>query len=200
MKEQEEQTLLIDVHLTRGLLAVLALALVVACAVAYLAWGQERASAAGSPAPLLVTANMRQYYITPGTFSGAAALGACDSGYHMASLWEILEPSNLRYHTGKGWMVGDSGGGPPAGASGWVRTGAGGSSGGTAGFANCSAWTSSATEHSGTAVWLVAPWTSGLPDIYVWEVATPACDFAQRVWCVENVATATIYLPIVLRQ
>jgi hypothetical protein len=46
----------------------------------------------------------------------------------MASMWEISDPSNLRYDTQLGVTTADSGFGPPAGTSfvaffGWVRTG-----------------------------------------------------------------------------
>ena len=55
----------------------------------------------------------RSFYLTKTTHTGAQALAACAEGYHMASLWEILNPSNLRYDTELGVVVGDSGFGPP---------------------------------------------------------------------------------------
>ena len=39
----------------------------------------------------------KMYYITAGFFTGGDAITACDSGFHMASLSEIQDPSNLQY-------------------------------------------------------------------------------------------------------
>src|SRR5690348_14789029 len=36
-----------------------------------------------------VAAQRRRFYLTPGTVDGANAANACQSGFHMASLWEI---------------------------------------------------------------------------------------------------------------
>ena len=72
----------------------------------------------------------RKYFLTQGIYTGAEALTACQqppapaSGYHMASIWEILDPSNLLYDTAHGLTLADSGSGPPAGINGWVRSGA----------------------------------------------------------------------------
>jgi hypothetical protein len=110
------------------------------------------------------TAPIRGYYLTQGTYDGNQALTACAAGYHMASLWEIHEPSNLRYDTALGLTGGDSGAGPPAnGASdewGWIRTGTAGAFGnpGFPGMANCGAWTDNATDNAGTVVGLSSAW------------------------------------------
>jgi hypothetical protein len=64
----------------------------------------------------------RKFYLTQDGYDGSQALSACAQGYHMASLWEILDPSNLSYDTSLGATVADSGSGPPNG-SGWIRTG-----------------------------------------------------------------------------
>jgi hypothetical protein len=67
----------------------------------------------------------RKYYMTRDRYDGAHALTACAAGYHMASLWEIHETSNLRYDTELGLTRGDSGCGPPNSFSGWSGTFAG---------------------------------------------------------------------------
>ena len=41
----------------------------------------------------------KSYYLTQTTHMGNQALTACASGYHMASLWEIFDTSNVRYNT-----------------------------------------------------------------------------------------------------
>ena len=44
----------------------------------------------------------RKFYLTQALHNGAQALSACAQGYHMASLWEIHDTSNLRYDTDLG--------------------------------------------------------------------------------------------------
>src|SRR5262245_3469439 len=60
-------------------------------------------------APTLVQAAKTKYYLTAAKFPGDAVLTACASGYHMASLWEIWDPSNLQYDIGRGFAQDDSG-------------------------------------------------------------------------------------------
>jgi hypothetical protein len=145
-----------------GLVALLALALLVAALLGYLAWGQREAVASGLQAPLdhardrpldhpfdlaqgrardrpfdraqdkplAASAGLRGYYLTESTYNGADAdgtdgngAGVCAEGYHFASLWEILDPSNLKYDTGLGMVRDDSGQGPPTFPyfGGWLR-------------------------------------------------------------------------------
>ena len=54
----------------------------------------------------------RSFYLTQTEHTGSQALTACAEDYHMASLWEILDPSNLRYNTELGYTRADSGSGP----------------------------------------------------------------------------------------
>jgi hypothetical protein len=61
-------------------------------------------------------------------------------GYHTASIWEVLDPSNLRYDTTQGFMEADSGSGPPT-ASGWIRTGRPPLGSEFSPAPNCFAWT-----------------------------------------------------------
>jgi hypothetical protein len=64
------------------------------------------------------------YYLTNGTFSGANADDACGAGFHMASLWEISDPSNLRYAYDRGDALqgADTEYGAPSDFWGWIRT------------------------------------------------------------------------------
>jgi hypothetical protein len=132
----------------------------------------------------------RKFYLTQGTFTGSQALTACADGYHMASLWEILDVTSLRYDTTLGLIAGDSGFGPPdGGPPGWIRTGS--FSTGTvmiAGTANCLAWTSSNNSDVGTRVFLVNTWDFGPGSTLTdpWQASTDFCDSNNPVWCVQD--------------
>jgi hypothetical protein len=119
---QDERVVAIDINLTRGLVILLALALLAAAFLGYLAWGRDEAAASGSQIPLAASSGMRQYYVTKTYSVGADAADACASGYHMASLWEIMDPSSLKYNTDLGDTRSDSGQGPPSDKQGWVPT------------------------------------------------------------------------------
>lgn len=137
---------------------------------------------------------MRQFYLTMQYYDGASALTACEPGYHMASMWEIFDPSNLVYDTNLGATQDDSGSGPPNDFSGWVRTGnnASLSGAGSAGSSNCDAWNSNDSEFRGTVAELVqSGWGQGDRQsafVQPWAAYTSSCDSQfQRVWCVEDI-------------
>jgi hypothetical protein len=190
---KNEKTIVIDINLTRGLVGLLALTLLLAALGGYLAWGQGEVAASGMQAPLASSAGMRGYYLTTTTHNGAGAdgtdgngAGVCASGYHFASLWEIMDPSNLKYDTALGLMRDDSGEGPPTYlASGWVRTGYDRDTSTTPGKGNCNNWVTS-TSGNGTYASLSNQWAAGLEDIHVWEVGSNSCGGALYVWCVED--------------
>ena len=48
-------------------------------------------------ASAVMSARPKRYYLTDSTHNGADADVACGDGSHMASLWELSDPSNLRY-------------------------------------------------------------------------------------------------------
>ncbi len=106
----------------------------------------------------------------------------------MASLWEIFEPSNLKYNTALGVTLADSGHGPPTERFSWVRTGNYSSDWPVAGWANCNVWSSDDGAHSGTVANLVSDWTSGAQDVGVWNTEVMTCDNSRsvRVWCVQD--------------
>ena len=95
----------------------------------------------------------RAFYLTGTRHTGDEAdgtdgngAGVCANGYHFASMFEILDVSNLRYDVDRGFLQADSGQGPPSNWSGWIRTGFGPSaiqtdlgSLGDGGFVNCAA-------------------------------------------------------------
>jgi hypothetical protein len=143
----------------------------------------------------------RGFYLTDSTHDGAQALDACAPGFHMASIYEIFDPSNLRYATDaeatKDGVVDierneDSGVGPPSSRVGWVRTGNVSSGTASEGSGNCKAWTSLSEVDRGTAIALeplwAAPTGTGTPSQIVtpWDSALNNCNSPGRVWCVED--------------
>jgi hypothetical protein len=126
----------------------------------------------------------RKFYKTKTTHTGAEARDACAEGYHMASLWEIHDPSNLRYDTDLGVTTADSGFGPPSGSGGWIRTGD------IAGTSNCFGWTSAVPGDLGTAVVPNAPGPAGWEGIGTraspWFSGLIQCQAPTRVWCVQD--------------
>ncbi len=187
------------IHYSRrsDLAAPLAVALLAAALLTCLAWKPGEATARNTP--LAAPAAGREYYLTYASVPDAAhALTACASGYHMASLWEILDTSSLKYNTGLGAVRDDSGQGPPAQWAGWVRTGYGSGNAPTPGQANCNAWTSNSASQNGTYAQLSSNWASA-KDIYVWLTYTTLCSQAARVWCVQDYDYG-VYLPLIMRS
>ena len=144
--------------------------------------GPAPASAAGE-AVSAATESMRSFYLAPAVSNATLAEGGCETGYHFASFWEILDTSNLVYNTTLGLYQGDSGSGPPSNWEGWVRTGYSSNSGTTPGQANCSAW--GGTTGNGTTGRLPSNWTAG-GEMHVWDAGTAACGSPAKVWCVED--------------
>jgi len=186
-----------------SLVSLLVLALLVLALLSYLAWGEGAAAASVPQASMAASVGMRQYYLTQNAYNGAAALSACQAGYHMASLWEIFDPSALKYNTDLGYTKADSGQGPPTSPArsggGWVRTGYDSDATNTPGQGNCNVWTSDSSGHWGTHVRLPLDWSLE-HDIYVWEVGITGCDFSEPVWCVADNFSNDIYLPVILRN
>ena len=126
----------------------------------------------------------RSYYLTQIEHNGNQALTACAPGYHMASLWEIHDTSNLRYDTALGITLSDSGFGPPSGIGGWIRTGSAASNATDVGRANCINWTSASgwgTVASPDPTWDEAPVV-----ISPWSAGVVPCGSTFRVWCVQD--------------
>jgi len=140
----------------------------------------------------------RHFYLTQGNYRPNQALTACGAGYHMASLWEILDVSNLiyDYNHPAAHTKSDSGYGPPAYWNGWVRTGWTSSTSNTAGTGNCNNWTSTSAGHYGVSVRLAISWESAPGDIFVWDATSFACSLVGPVWCVADVHT--VHIPSIL--
>lgn len=134
-----------------------------------------------------------------GTIGAFADTAACAAGYHMASLWEILNTTNLEYNTTLGFTYDDSGEGPPTCIHGWVRTGYSSGNANTEGLGNCNNWTSANEADYGTVARLPCDWTQA-PDVDVWQAWTQGCDSLSKVWCVADEVGSAAYLPLVLRD
>ena len=130
----------------------------------------------------------RTYYLTRDTYQPTEALTACEDGYHMASIFEIWDFSNLRYSTELGLVQEDSGLGPPSGYGpgvgsppipGWVRSG----------FADddnssCSTWTSNGLGDNGT---VASPSIANLLNgVNPWDIRLLSCTELAYVWCVSD--------------
>src|SRR5690242_21723090 len=94
-------------------------------------------------APLPGSALERSFYLTKKRVPANEATTACAPRYHMASIFELLEPGALHYDANEGMTAGDSGAGAPAGEQGWVRSG-------TAGREwSCDWWSNTTTDYAG---------------------------------------------------
>lgn len=135
------------------------------------------------------TRETRRFYLTRTAHDGNEALTACASGYHMASLWEIFDPTQLRYDTALGLVEDDSGAGPPVGF-GYVRTGRDATSASTpSGIPpNCNAWTSdNGALHEGVAVSLTFGWQfTAATSLSPWLASVNVCSDPAHVWCVQD--------------
>lgn len=169
---------------------LLTLAGCVALGLLYLFWGKASATngvqileeSANAPAG---GARLRQYYLSYEDFFGSEPKNACSTGYHMASLWEILDTSNLRYNPNLGTINHDSGQGPPSGSFGWVRTGHGSDNDNVPGNANCNTWSS--TFGYGSVAGLPNNWTApAQQDVSIWDTGTQNCGQSASVWCVAD--------------
>jgi hypothetical protein len=140
-------------------------------------------------APLAASSGpSRRFYVTNNYHFGNQALTACTDGFHTASLWEILDVSNLRYagDLPSAAIRDDSGNGPPSGMVGWVRTGYNSSGSSTVGTGNCDNWTTNSNLSHGTAARLANTWETPPDPVGFWSLETYSCDVNVRVWCVED--------------
>ncbi len=129
----------------------------------------------------------RKYYLTTTIHDGNEVLTACARGYHMASLWEIHDPTSLRYDNVLGFKRSDSGGGPPSGSFGWIRTGWDSDQEGFTGSNNCNAYTSDSPFGEGTEVALERVWPVAEGRVISpWSTAAGLCFEPNRVWCVQD--------------
>lgn len=182
----EKQERVIEIRVTRWAFMVLAVGLTIVLVPLLLTLTDSRVEAEGAAATSLRANGMRQYYLTQTGAAGASASTHCAAGYHMASMWEIADPSNLSYNTSLGMTSPDSGSGPTTEYIGWVRTGYVANDTSTPGRANCLTWQSSGAGDYGSAARLPNDWGAGADDLGVWDVGAYLCYNNFPVWCVED--------------
>jgi hypothetical protein len=136
----------------------------------------------------------KMYYLTVTGFTGGDAIKACDPRFHMASISEIQDPSNLQYVTSTPAHDYDSpaydqGLGPPSGRMGWIRLGY---------FTtdwvsdNRDLCMSSSDQQSGTTMSRRFLWDNPdqeQPASYAqlwWYTTKVSCSQPEPVWCVED--------------
>ncbi len=193
----------IRIHCRRrsDLVVLLTLALLAAAALSVLFLSDGRADASPSGDLQQLSVSPRRYYLTSSAVAANNALTACATGYHMASMWEIIDVSNLEYNSTLGLTLTDSGSGPPSVYQGWVRTGYNTASSTTPGQGNCLAWTSTVATNYGTTVRLPPDWTVAAAQSAPWEADAEACNVSTRVWCVgDDVIGGETYLPNVVKS
>jgi hypothetical protein len=123
----------------------------------------------------------RQYYLTKTTVPASQAAGSCATGYHMASIFEIEETSNVRYQTNLGQTSGDSGSGPPLGFPFWARTGLPGLN------QSCNAWTTDDPNDQGFTFILAFPSNAaGRQQFGHWVADLISCSSKARVACIQD--------------
>jgi hypothetical protein len=142
----------------------------------------------------------RHFYLTSANYATNQVKTVCAAGYHMASLWEILDVSNLVYDYDHpaAYNKADSGYGPPSNWYGWVRTGYDSSGSTTTGAGNCLNWTSTSSPNNGVSVRLSDTWETAPGDIFTWDATSFGCGFTGPVWCVGSFFAN--YLPLVMRN
>ena len=136
------------------------------------------------------TAKPKMYYLTNNYFYGGDAITACDSGFHMASISEIQDPSSLQYAdrstAAYDSLVDGQRLGPPSNHMGWVRT---------AGYPltgfqdNCNFWQSSSDQEKGTTMSLDPILGDANPELHDpmwWHKVQQMCSLEEPVWCVED--------------
>ena len=142
-------------------------------------------STAGDIGIAAIGGDVRHFYVSSASYFANAAPGACASRYHMASLWEILNVSNLTYDINQpgAKTQDDSGFGPPSGWNGWVRTGYGSDTSNTAGTGNCNNWSTTSGAAWGTNVKLSNSWETAPGHVSAWDATSFSCSSVGPVWC-----------------
>jgi len=102
----------------------------------------------------------------------------CVDGYHMASLYELKNPSEMHYDTNPVYslILDDSGSGAPV-LNGWIRSGRDASTG-----QNCSVWLS---EHQNSMGQVVQP-TFTTTVFGTWGLSSAPCNTLHYLWCISD--------------
>jgi hypothetical protein len=140
------------------------------------------AALASSPA----SAGKKFYLTLEADVSGAEADTACANGFHLASLWEIFDFSQLKYDAKRGYTIATAGSGPPTSELGWVHTAGPSNAIGGSGTANCANYSSFMAMQFGTAVELTNDWDAAPTPISPWVASNSSCVASFRAWCKQD--------------
>ncbi len=124
------------------------------------------------------TRGLRRYFLTEGDpVDGGNAAAECPAGFHVASVWELINPSSLHYDSIRGYRVSPNiGSGPQTLLEGWAFVGDG---------ATCLGYDDPGVGAAGSIIVLSDDHAS--QDLGPWDVSTAACDSTfARVWCIED--------------
>jgi hypothetical protein len=155
-----------------------------------------------------VPAQRKMYYLTLTSFTAADAIMACDSGFHMASISEIQDPSSVQYAPGRKptydstykFVPFDQASDQFPDHTGWVRAGDG-LSGVVQDQDNCDLWKSSSAQQSGTTMTRRSLWGENNghslyeesdPAAWWQSTQTASCSQPEPVWCVEDSERANV--------
>ena len=141
-----------------------------------------------------LSAKPNLYYLTATGFTGDDAITACDSGFHMASLSEIQDPSKVQYAPGHKPVYDyfDQVTDQFPDHTGWVRTEADPLTGLVD---NCDVWRSSSDQQSGTTMTRRSLrgennghslYEESDPTAWWQSTRTASCSQPEFVWCVED--------------
>ena len=139
-----------------------------------------------------VPASAKMYYLTVASFTGGDAIRACDPRFHMASISEIQDPSNLQYASRSTPLYDapayDQGFGSPSDQMGWVRTGSFPPVGFTDNRDLCQ---SSSDQQNGITMSRRTLWDLPYSELHSsqprsWYTALAPCSQPEPVWCVED--------------
>ena len=139
-----------------------------------------------------IPARAKMYYLTENTFDGGDAIMACDFGFHMASISEIQDPSNLQYANRStaayDSLVDGQRLGAPSNRMGWVRSGVYS----PLGVYDCGDWRGKYDTQLGNTLALYDFWYASEHEQPVshlntwWQAARQICSQPKPVWCAEN--------------
>jgi hypothetical protein len=139
-------------------------------------FGENNVSSAND----LICTDRRRYYMSVSRTTGDGPLGLCRTGFHFASMWELINPSALAYDTWLGEVRDDSGTGPPGYDLAWARNGY--QSNGSSIRGNCGDWTNG-TSGKGNALKLDTSSGDAQP---IWKSEFRDCFDLFPAWCVED--------------
>ncbi len=142
----------------------------------------------------------KMYYLTNNYFLGGDAITACDSGFHMARLSEIQDPSTVQYAPRRTPAYDSPYDSPPLEQvsgqfpdhTGWVRPEADPL---PRLVNNCAGWRSNSDQRSGTTMTRRSLWGENNghslyeesdPAAWWQSTRTASCSQPEPVWCVED--------------